>query len=276
MQSFKLAGNRIYQFVYYKLLLFGNHLKRIFTSKASNPAYLFILAPPFTGSTLVTEILLTSSNTSINNPIGNHEGQQLPELKKLLWEKESKVKYDPSVAPDWRLIKIVWHRYWDLTRPVLVQKSPPDIARAAQLEKQFSPAYFFCLVRNPYAQCESHIRRNSFEGNVVEIAEFVAHCLHLQRQNISTLPKLLFFTYEELTDVPEIIQEKLIAFLPVLSDISVSQTFQIRHVSREPKKINNRNESQISNLTATQISAINSVFNRHLDLLTYFGYSIIQ
>jgi hypothetical protein len=54
-------------------------LKNLFLAKKENQ-YLFILSPPFCGSTLLTEIISTSKNVSCNNNIGLREGQHLPGL----------------------------------------------------------------------------------------------------------------------------------------------------------------------------------------------------
>ena len=77
--------------IYYKLrkiqLFFSN---KIYKKKQHH--YLFILCPPFCGSTLLNELLSTSFYVSCNNNIGTREGQTLPETKDIMfnnrWDKK--------------------------------------------------------------------------------------------------------------------------------------------------------------------------------------------
>ena len=50
--------------------------------------YLFILSPPFSGSTLLNQIISSSKNVSCNNNIGTREGQTLPGVKKIMFDKK--------------------------------------------------------------------------------------------------------------------------------------------------------------------------------------------
>jgi len=59
----------------------------------------------------------------------------------------------------WPEIRATWEKSWDLTKPILVEKSPPNIARAFEIEAVFKPAYFVAMIRDPYALCESINRR---------------------------------------------------------------------------------------------------------------------
>lgn len=44
-----------------------------------------------------------------------------------------------------------WSRHWDLSRPVLAEKSPPTIVRSRFLQALFPDSYFVFLVRHPIA-----------------------------------------------------------------------------------------------------------------------------
>ena len=62
-------------------------LKNLFLKRREN-IVLFILSPPFSGSTLLNQILSTSSNISCNNNIGLREGQHLPIVNKIMFHDE--------------------------------------------------------------------------------------------------------------------------------------------------------------------------------------------
>ena len=52
-------------------------LKNNFVIKKNNHKFLFILSPPYCGSTLLTELISSSGSVSVNNPFGTKEGQKL-------------------------------------------------------------------------------------------------------------------------------------------------------------------------------------------------------
>jgi hypothetical protein len=262
----KIKASRLFEFLYYRSVLIKNRIIRL-RYFHSQPTYLFILAPPFSGSTLLTRLLATSSHVSVNNNLGTCEGQQLPELKAMLWERDSGSKYDSATGYDWAFIKSVWHRYWNPSKEILVEKSPPNIARFTQLQDHFLPACFIIMVRNPYAQCESHIKRKNLDGNVSAIAAFVIHCLRLQKINQEMEGQKLSFTYEALVKDPGDLKTRLANFLPQLRDI---------RMSLKTTPIQDRNDEQISHLSVDQIQQINVVFEKNQDILTYFGYQIIH
>lgn len=259
---------RCYEFLYYQQVIFGNRLKKIFQKKTDNH-FLFILAPPFSGSTLLNELLSTSSRVSTNNALGTREGQQLPGVRKLLWE--SKNKYDPEAQYDWLFIRRQWLKYWDVTKPVLLEKSPPNIVRATELTHHFVPASFIIMVRDPYAVCESMIRRGQ---NATEAAAFAVRCLRFQKQNIEKLQNFLFFSYEELTDAPEKVREKLIAFMPALQDLDINRIFKAHNFKNAPMPIGNMNNEKVAKLDKMQVEELNRVLRQNEDIFSYFNYHL--
>ena len=271
--TFKRAIYPLYEFVHYRKIIWRNKVKRSFNKKTDN-TFLFILCPPFSGSTLLHELLSTSSSVSPNNTLGTREGQQLPKVRKLMWEKED--HYNLKEKYDWDLIKNEWLKYWDVTKPILLEKSPPHIARIQEIKKYFKPSYFICMVRDPYAQCESIIRRNGADYDVEEAARFVIRCLYFQKDNIEKLDNILFFSYEELTTNPASISQKLKLFLPLLSDINISGIFKAHNCRQENLPITNLNAEKIKQLDTVQLEAINSVFEKHMEILYYFNYKLIE
>ena len=178
-------------------------LKNLFFAKKENQ-YLFILSPPFCGSTLLTEIISTSKNVSCNNNIGLREGQHLPNAHNLLFTED---RWDPNKEIDWNRIKKIWDKYWDKSKSILLEKSPPNICRANNIDKVFSNSKYICLIRNPYAQIQSNIRR--YNTDIEEATEKYTSYLKFQRNNIETLENTLVISYEELADNPLKTKEKI-------------------------------------------------------------------
>ena len=129
---------------YYAHIVLKNRLRQLFRAKQENK-YLFILSAPLCGSTLLNEILSTSSNVSTNNNWGTREGHKLPTTRQMMFDHDN--RWNTDVDFDWQFINAEWRKYWDVSNPVLVEKSPPNIIRAKSIESAFIPSYFIILIR---------------------------------------------------------------------------------------------------------------------------------
>ena len=259
-----------YYFSHYRCKKMKNLLSRIIKRRIQN-SYLFILCPPYAGSTLLNELLSTSPNVSANNDLGSREGQQLPTTRKIMYDHRERWNIDRKY--DWIFIKKEWLKYWDIRRPILLEKSPPNIIRALEIQAHFKPAYFICMVRNPYAHCEGIIRRNNNQPK--NAAEFVINCFKYQRKNIEILENVLMITYEELTEDTDLVVDKLTRFIPWLNDINTNLVSKAHNYMKKPMPISNMNDEKIARLSKQQMHELNSVFEKEKDLLDYFGYEII-
>ena len=168
-----IRRNLYYRFTRYRLLIPN------FINRNKSHQYLFILSPPFCGSTLLNQLISTSKNVSCNNNIGTREGQTLPEVRTFMFDNN---RWNNHIELPWQFIKSVWRKYWDLSKPILLDKSIPNIMRVKKINHHFENSSFICMVRNPYAQCEGIIRRN---GKSAEFAaKFALNCLRYQKENI--------------------------------------------------------------------------------------------
>jgi len=240
--------------------------------KGNDHKYLFILSPPFCGSTLLNQLISTSKNVSCNNNIGTREGQTLPELRGVMFDKN---RWNTKAKLPWKKIKNTWRKYWDLSKPILLDKSIPNIMRVKDIKKVFHPISFICMVRNPYAQCEGIIRRNGESADFA--AQFALKCLKYQKENIENEKELLHFTYEELCENKEKIAQNIISFIPEISDIKTNNKFSAHNFkTKENMSITNLNNEKISRITKKQLKIINSYFTKEIELLDFFNYSIIS
>ena len=245
-------------------------LKNLFLAKKENQ-YLFILSPPFCGSTLLTEILSTSKNVSCNNNIGLREGQHLPGAHNLLFTED---RWDPNKEIDWNRIKKIWSKYWDRSKSILLEKSPPNICRANNIDKVFNNSKYICLIRDPYAQIQSNIRR--YNTDIKVASEKYISYLKFQKNNIQTLEKTLIISYEELADNPSKAKEKISTFLPLLEDININLKFNAHNMHQKKQMgITNLNQESIMALSKGQINNINTILNKEQELIKYFKYNIL-
>jgi hypothetical protein len=227
--------------------------------------YLFVLCPPYCGSTVLWKLIATSDHVSALPS----EGQFLPEVEGVMRQ----APWDADFEMPWEQIRAVWDRYWNHDKQVLLEKSPPNLLRTDQIREHFQPVQFVMMVRNPYAHCEGLMRR---DGSAPEdAAEFAIRCLQLQRENRAKLPDSLWFTYEQLASDPRGIARKLCEFLPQLGELSPRDTFQVHsNYSREQSRIVDLNRKKIRAMSPAQIGRINAVFSKYEDTLNDWGYEL--
>jgi hypothetical protein len=228
--------------------------------------YIFILCPPFSGSTVLWKLIASSDNVS-SLP---QEGQFLPEI-------EDVARRDPwngEITLPWISFKQVWEKYWqDL--PYKIEKSPPHLIRANEIEKIFIPTFFVAMIRNPYAFCEGYSRRSS--ASMEDSASFWQRCARYQKSNIEQLSRILFFTYEAFTQETNMIIQQLQDFLPGLGSMDWKGNFESQSIFGPiSKKIANLNDVKIGRLSSEEISDINHVLSMDELLLQYYGYELIE
>ena len=100
----KLGSNK--RLLYFFMLRKKIAIKNLFHKNNKNQ-HLFILSPPFCGSTLLNEIISSSNNVSCNNNIGLREGQHLPIAKDILFTKD---RWNSEKEVDWQLIHSIWDK----------------------------------------------------------------------------------------------------------------------------------------------------------------------
>ena len=255
----------LYFFSRKNLLLFKN----FFLAK-KNHKFLFILSPPYCGSTLLTQIISTSKKISCNNYIATMEGQLLPELRNHMFNKN---RWDKSNVYDWSKIKNVWMKYWDQSKPVLMDKTTTNIMRFDEIKKQFDNTYAICLVRNPYAVIEGIMRRNS---KSIEFAvEFCIKTLQYQKYNIENNKNLAWITYSELCDNHNLVKKKIKSILPEIDDLDFNKFFSAHNFKNKSLRITNLNDEKISKLKKEDILKINKYFSKEKELLSFFDFQMI-
>jgi len=256
---------------YYKILKFIRFFTNRYLGKKDHK-FLFILSPPYCGSTLLNQILSTSGNLSCNNNLGVREGQLLPEVKDIMFQNKG---WHSEVNYPWGKIKKIWMKYWDQRKLILMDKTNTNIMRVADIKKVFDNISFLVMVRNPYAQVEGIIRRNNATPEYA--AQFALKCLRYQKKNKELEINSLFITYEDLCDNKEKVVDKIKLFMPELEDIDSGLEFSAHNFKTDGKmKVQNLNDEKIKKLNANQLGLINSYFNKEKELLNYFGYSIID
>jgi len=204
----------------------ANQIRRLFRAIPEH-LFVFVLCPPFCGSTLLMELLCTSPAASATNYWGTREGQTLPTVRHILFDHDR--RWDPELDIDWQFVRSEWMQYWDQTARVLIEKSPPHLLRARALEQNFEPARFLISWRNPYAHCEGWIARGIPASDA---AARTIHCLQFQRRNLE-LKNALPLPYETVVDRPRECVASILRFIPELESLDWDREFHAHNRSRE-------------------------------------------
>lgn len=237
--------------------------------------HIFILCTHSSGTTALWRLLGTSPNVASLAK----EGQFLPSVRDIMRAHP----WDENHPLPWPQIKQAWYEEWDLSKPILLDKTPPSVIAAFEIEQVFEDAYFVVMVRDPYAYCEGTKRRGygglgyGRDATYAEIAQGWVREGQYQLKNIDKLERTMWLTYEQLTENSAVVVNRLLDFMPQLQALDTSASFSIRSVEgRQQRPLVNLNGKQIARLSAEAIDEINGVLSQHKDLLSFFGYELLS
>jgi len=106
-----------------------------------------------------------------------------------------------------------WARHWDLSRPCLVEKSPPNLLMTRFLQALFPSAKFVIIVRHPIVVALSTRR---WAGPTMPVSRLVEHWLHAHETFLADaahLNAVHVIKYERLMSDPEPTLSALTGFL---------------------------------------------------------------
>lgn len=106
-----------------------------------------------------------------------------------------------------------WSRYWDVKRPYLLEKSPPNLIRTRFLQALFPNSYFIVLIRHPIAT--SLATRKWASSSLPELVRHWLHCHNLFESDRMYLRRVHVLTYENLVASTEKQIAEIYGFLGV-------------------------------------------------------------
>jgi hypothetical protein len=179
-------------------------------------------------------------------------------------------------GPDPIRVKKEWGMRLDRSKPVLLEKSPPNTIRVRWLQRHFAPAYFVAIVRNGYAVAEG-ISRKADPKHLRDSWPLAQSAWQWRRSNevleedSPFLKNLLWVRYEDLVADPLPSLNRIVEFagLPAFSGFDTASAFEV-HERRE--SVRDLNGESIRRLSEEQINAINDVAG---DMLARYGYPIL-
>jgi len=244
--------------------------------KNDDPHFLFIITPPFAGSTALSELLNTSHRAMILQERG--EGQW---LVPGLCEKD---RWNPEKNVDYASVKAVWlSKYQQVKRlvhniDVVIEKSPPNMVRIEKLAAQFRNVSFLANNRNPYANCASILYRNHDADRLNPAQrkhvlsdltrDWVRRSKRI-RALISRL-KVPLLTYEAFCHNPSSVLNLLQLPDGVSETIDVKAKVKVKDYKIQ--SIIDQNERQIAKLLDEEIEHVSRLLISSSELLAFFGY----
>jgi hypothetical protein len=94
-----------------------------------------------------------------------------------------------------------WSRYWDLGKPYLIEKSPPNLIRTRFLQALFPPSYFVVITRHPVAV--SLATRKWVRSSVESLIVHWLYCHDLFVSDRTYLQRVHIIRYEDLIRHPD-------------------------------------------------------------------------
>lgn len=183
-----------------------------------------------------------------------------------------------DMGPDVVRLKKEWAMRLDRSRPIFLEKSPPNGARTRWLQRHFENAHFICIVRDGYAVAEG-IRRKAEPHHLREgwpialCARQWARSNEVLLEDSVHLKHVTWVRYEDLAADPEHEVGRLLNFLGL--EFKHSGGLDLRgawevHEKNEP--IRNMNAESIARLTSGELRIITEQAER---MLTHFGYELL-
>jgi hypothetical protein len=246
--------------------------------RENQPHVLFLVTPPFSGSTAIAELLRSSPFVTFLEE--RAEGQWLvPGLG-------SDQRWDADMFVDYASVQAIWLQRWqqlqaaDPALRVVVEKSPPNMVRLDALTALFNEVSFLANNRDPYANCASILYRMHDGGQLataqrVQQLRILAGHWILRSARIRELVSRLsipLLTYEQFCDEPASIIGKLSLPAGVAESIDVQARVQVKDYPMQG--IANQNQRQIALLSDEEIAAITGVLAPQQELLDYFSYEL--
>lgn len=256
---------------------------RIVCTKDPKPEkWVFLVGCYNSGTTLLSELLSRHPSISALPTEGHFITDQFVKDYDVglprMWVGNEKLfrLNELDAGPDAGRIKREWAMRLDLSKPVLLEKSPPNSARTRWLQKNFENAHFIAIVRNGYAVAEGISRKGDPKhlgydwpiedsiwqwrrGNEI-LFDDAKHLKHFHQ-----------IKYEDLASDPLLVLNEITRFLGIedFPSFEPGKAFQIHE--RE-EAVQDMNSDSISQLSQEQIAKINTIAGQ---MMKDFGYPLL-
>ncbi len=234
---------------------------------------IFLLNPPYSGSTAMAGLLLKSPRAWCAWP--DAEGQWVPAIRPEM----RREPWNPALDFDRPRIRRVWLKAKPADKSVLIEKSPPNLLRVRSIIKTFPDSVFVISNRNPYAWLGSVIYREhreeleTAEGRREAIRREVSRWIFMTRRQIENLElvrgRSVITSYETFCAAPEIFIQNLNGYC---GDLKIDRNASLQVKDYPEHGLINMNAAQISRLTSEEIALAGDALKEARAELEFFGY----
>lgn len=225
--------------------------------------YIFVLCPPYQGSTIITHLINNKNVSTFADITINYESQALYEKYGCVDYKQN--KWNPEYNLDMNIVKKIFDEHLDENCNIYLEKSPPNICRAKIFEdyfSQFGDVIFVISIRNPYS-------------TKYGAKKWITHA-EQQKFNIENLKNVIVTSYEECCNNTYVLIDKITKGIPELGPIDDNAENKKARTSKydvhdRATQIHNKKVDRIINKEEKNI-----VLREHVELMKYFGYDIIE
>jgi len=106
-----------------------------------------------------------------------------------------------------------WERYWDRSKPVLLEKTPSNLLRMRLLQSLIPASRFIIVTRHPIAASLATMKWT--EGNLFSLIAHWVHCYTIARDDAKALQHVLWVSYEGFVANPAGQLARMAAFLQI-------------------------------------------------------------
>lgn len=222
--------------------------------------YIFVLCPPYQGSTLIVNLLNSSKNVSTLLDCNTWAGEAQWLYKRHGDKKYFDNRWNPNYELNMKLVENILNRYLDSSKSIWVEKSPSHICRAKKFQEYFSKlgdVYFIVSIRNPYSW-----NGREYKNKWLTFAEY-------QKYNIENLDNVIQISYEECCNNLGEVIKKITEKIPELGKI-----YNNRHRLRRSERCQFIHKKKVNRIIDKKLK--NADLKKNVELVHYFGYNIIE
>ena len=186
--------------------------------------YLFIAGLHKSGTSVLHRLLRAHPDVSgfHDTGVSEDEGQHLQSVfpPALAFGGEGRFALDPRAhlteqsplvsEQSRRSILAGWNRHWDLSKAVLVEKSPPNVVRARFLQALFPDSAFVFIVRNPIVTALATQRRRG--PGIVDLIRNWTAAYTTMIADLPNVERWALLRYEDLTAAPSTMFGEVLSF----------------------------------------------------------------
>lgn len=253
------------------------------------PNLVFVGGLHRSGTTPVARLLATHPEISglTGTGVYQDEGQHLQSVYPAAWmyggsghfahdERAHLTESSPlATAANAAAMLAAWSPYWDLSRRLLLEKSPPNLVMGRFLQALYPDAAFIMVVRHPVTVALSTRKWTHFVSRnprkFASLSMLVEHWLAAHRILVEDLPylrRVLVVHYEDLLARPGEILDTVADFLGLESPISADG------LSRGHNRAYERTWEELRSPWRPGGWQRRLIERRHADEIAAFGYSL--